>query len=883
MDAGKRSLVSCVLVARNRPWLARQAIWYFLRQDFESRELVIIDNGDEPLTGIVPEDSRVRCVRVAGSRSEGALLNIGYELSAGDLVAVWSEGDWIGPHRLTLQVDALAAADACVLANPLIYCLQEGTVWRSRAQPVQFATLLDRRARWSDCRLPSTDREDGLLESVMGHGARVIDRDAGDCYIAISHPGDAKPGMAGDIERASPSELGHVMGWDATFYVGLRSKRLPQAARVSCNVRLVAPVLVYDGYGSMGEYLALGMSRAGAKVAVTPLRLDDNGTTDEFKELLRDSARQRPDEPTLCLAWWGDNLERFRSSELFVNTMWESSRIPSDWPGRLGCTRAVIVPSTFVADVFRRCGVSAPIEVVAQGVDPDVYHYEERPERDGLVTLMVGVFVPRKNVMQGVEAWQRAFDGDATARLIIKSRFGGARYASEDPRIAFVDSNETTRGIAHWYRRADVLMALGNEGFGLPLVEGMATGLPVIALDSEGQTDVCREAKGLLLPVAPERWEPVANPGRGDAGMRAIPSVAEVSGHLRWVSAHRLEAKAMGRAASRWALRRRNVWDMGPAVLDVMESRLAPPRPLRRRPILCCPDAYGSAVDCSRHLAGELGHLVVLGGRPRDLTRARVLHVQHEPGLWDDTHLTQLAQEARYAGIPFLVTEHSVEGRACAWEQVASALVVHVRAAAEVLRRRWPEVRIEVLPLGCPGWVEPRARAHTQTVAVIGRPRADHGWWAILEAVRSRPHTRLVAVRRGGDESHWRSWLDAASGLAVEVREAADARSAAEEAAAHADAIVLWHDATPGVGTSYEARVAIGSGLPVVTSSAPQFDDLDDAVFRAPSLTGGLMRILEDDPLRDRLVDAAHSFRNANDWSRAAEQHRALWGSLACA
>jgi hypothetical protein len=27
-----------------------------------------------------------------------------------------------------------------------------------------------------------------------------------------------------------------------------------------------------------------------------------------------------------------------------------------------------------------------------------------------------------------------------------------------------VDSEEPTRGMAHWYRQADVLLALGNEG-----------------------------------------------------------------------------------------------------------------------------------------------------------------------------------------------------------------------------------------------------------------------------------------------------------------------------------------------------------------------------------------------------------------------------------
>jgi hypothetical protein len=51
-------------------------------------------------------------------------------------------------------------------------------------------------------------------------------------------------------------------------------------------------------------------------------------------------------------------------------------------------------------------------------------------------------------------------------------------------------------------------MALGNEGFGLPRMEGMAIGLPVITLNSEGQAAVCAEATGLVLPVQPARCEP---------------------------------------------------------------------------------------------------------------------------------------------------------------------------------------------------------------------------------------------------------------------------------------------------------------------------------------------------------------------------------------
>ena len=142
---------------------------------------------------------------------------------------------------------------------------------------------------------------------------------------------------------------------------------------------------------------------------------------------------------------------------------------------------------------------------------------------------------------------------------------------------------------AHWYRQADVLLALGNEGFGLPLVEGMATGLPVIALSSEGQADICQEARDRLLPVEPSDWQVYDNPVFGCCGLRGIPGVDDVAAKLQWVASHRDEARAIGRAASEWAIRHRNVWAKGPAVREVMERDVRPSRPLRRFHLLWVP------------------------------------------------------------------------------------------------------------------------------------------------------------------------------------------------------------------------------------------------------------------------------------------------------
>ena len=71
------------------------------------------------------------------------------------------------------------------------------------------------------------------------------------------------------------------------------------------------------------------------------------------------------------------------ASDLFINTMWERDRLPRSWTEPLNRARAVIVPTRYVAEVCRQSDVVVPIEVVPEGVDPGLYPYLERPERDG--------------------------------------------------------------------------------------------------------------------------------------------------------------------------------------------------------------------------------------------------------------------------------------------------------------------------------------------------------------------------------------------------------------------------------------------------------------------------------------------------------------------
>ena len=107
-------LVSCIMPTANRRAIVPRAIENFLLQDYAARELVIIDDGHDPVGDLVPDDARVRYVRVDGGLTLGAKRNRACELSRGSIILHWDDDDWYPPNRISRQVHALSSgAELC--------------------------------------------------------------------------------------------------------------------------------------------------------------------------------------------------------------------------------------------------------------------------------------------------------------------------------------------------------------------------------------------------------------------------------------------------------------------------------------------------------------------------------------------------------------------------------------------------------------------------------------------------------------------------------------------------------------------------------------------------------------------------------------------------
>jgi SAM-dependent methyltransferase/glycosyltransferase involved in cell wall biosynthesis len=128
MRNNARPMVSCVCVTRKRVAHLKRSIECFLNQTYPNKELVILFESDDQMTGeylnsIGTPNIRSHEISSVPRRSLGHLRNLSVEIAAGEFYCQWDDDDWHHPSRIEMQMNCLAdhCKDACFLANWFIY------------------------------------------------------------------------------------------------------------------------------------------------------------------------------------------------------------------------------------------------------------------------------------------------------------------------------------------------------------------------------------------------------------------------------------------------------------------------------------------------------------------------------------------------------------------------------------------------------------------------------------------------------------------------------------------------------------------------------------------------------------------------------------------
>jgi len=194
--------------------------------------------------------------------------------------------------------------------------------------------------------------------------------------------------------------------------------------------------------------------------------------------------------------------------------------------------------------------------LLPNGVDVDAFAKATPLPTDEPVVFFCGRHEPRKGLGVLLDAWER-LEGDAVLWVASDGPQTEELHARGTPRVVWL-GRITEAEKARRLRSATVFCApsLGQESFGIVLLEAMAAGTPVVASDIPGYRQVARadHDEALLVP-----------PGDPDLLARALHRLLGDPA-LRARLAHRGEIRAAEFSLARLAERYLDVYEMAVAL-----------------------------------------------------------------------------------------------------------------------------------------------------------------------------------------------------------------------------------------------------------------------------------------------------------------------------
>ncbi|OAS16508.1 glycosyltransferase family 4 protein [Paenibacillus oryzisoli] len=273
------------------------------------------------------------------------------------------------------------------------------------------------------------------------------------------------------------------------------------------------PIHKASGLGHASRTYAASLRRRGVDVRLGHLRMGKRPSIGRRVLIYHDVPSH--------IQW---HSERNAYDSIILNTVWETSRTPNAWLSHMNKFDAICVPTHHNKRALLNSGVTVPIYIVPHGVDTKVFHPNNQkfilPRADGKFTFVsVFGFQHRKNPEGLLRAYWEEFSAKDNVILVIKTN-GYEPYETESwiqrqiwqykkrlgitkdtAPVVIIGRRLSTRQMKGLYTLGDVfVLPTRGEGVGLPFLEALASGIPVITTAWGGHMDFLTHNNSFLVP-----------------------------------------------------------------------------------------------------------------------------------------------------------------------------------------------------------------------------------------------------------------------------------------------------------------------------------------------------------------------------------------------